>query len=148
MTRYVIAVGFDGSPDAELALRWALDFAKTGDADVHVVHAMGLLEHSHAPYSRKETPEGVLGVVRSIGFDPARVHWHVDDGDPCSVLLRAIAEPIGATLLVVGSRGRGQRPELLLGSTSLEVAEHSSVPVVIVPSRRRDPFEDPSADGP
>jgi nucleotide-binding universal stress UspA family protein len=37
-------------------------------------------------------------------------------------------------VLVVGSRGAGGHAGTLLGSTSLELAEHSPVPVTIVPS--------------
>ncbi len=65
---------------------------------------------------------------------PSAVEWLVVDGDPCSVLLRMIGEPNSVDLIVVGSRGSGQHSASLLGSTSLELAEHSSVPVVIVPS--------------
>jgi nucleotide-binding universal stress UspA family protein len=36
-------------------------------------------------------------------------------------------------MLVVGSRGEGKRDGFLLGSTSLEVAEHATIPVVVVP---------------
>jgi nucleotide-binding universal stress UspA family protein len=37
-------------------------------------------------------------------------------------------------LIVLGSRGLGGYPELLLGSTSTQVAQHSSRPVTIVPT--------------
>jgi nucleotide-binding universal stress UspA family protein len=74
-------------------------------------------------------------MAKEIGIDEIRLRWFVDDGDACSVLLRAGAPPLDADLLVVGSRGYGKRDGLLLGSTSLEVAEHASTPVVIVPSR-------------
>jgi nucleotide-binding universal stress UspA family protein len=33
----------------------------------------------------------------------------------------------------VGTRGQGAHAGLLLGSTSLELAEHSTIPLVIVP---------------
>jgi nucleotide-binding universal stress UspA family protein len=55
------------------------------------------------------------------------------DGDPCSALLRMAQTPDGASLLVVGSRGAGAHAGTLLGSTSLELAEHARVPVAIVP---------------
>ncbi len=143
-----IAVGFDGSPDAEAALRWAFDLALRTDTDVDVVHAAGLLEHSAPRFPRDETPEQVLAIADSCGVDAARVHWHFDDGDPCSVLLRASGAPINANLLVVGSRGHGRRPGLLLGSTSLELAEHATVAVVIVPSKRLDRSLDPTPRSP
>ncbi|MGA7833757.1 MAG: universal stress protein [Acidimicrobiales bacterium] len=142
--RYKIAVGFDGSLDAEAALRWAFDLALRTDADVAVVHAAGLLEHSAPRFPRDKTPEQVLDLADSCGVDPLRVHWHFDDGDPCSVLLRASDEPMNANLLVVGSRGHGRHPGLLLGSTSLELAEHATVPIVIVPSTRLHQSPEPS----
>lgn len=144
MTSRMIAVGFDGSMDSLAALRWAFDLAARTDAGVTVVHAAGLLEHSIERFSRDELPAQVQSVARSSGIDPGSVQWHLDDGDPCSVLLRATGSPVGADLLVVGSRGHARRPGLLLGSTSLELAEHASVAVVIVPSEDRAR----EADGP
>jgi nucleotide-binding universal stress UspA family protein len=131
-----IAVGFDGSPPAEVAVRWALGMAEETGADVFVVHAVGLLERADDPSLAAELEQAVGGLVGESGLDQAKVHWHRSDGDPCSVLERAVAPPIGADLLVVGSRGRGAHSGLLLGSTSLELVEHATVPVVIVPSGR------------
>jgi nucleotide-binding universal stress UspA family protein len=38
-------------------------------------------------------------------------------------------------LLVVGSRGHGKRPGMMIGSVSLEIVQHANVPVVVVPGR-------------
>ena len=132
-----IAVGFDGSPPAEAAVRWALGLAGETGADVFVVHAVGLLEHTDDPAVAAELERAVDGLVGEAGLDPVRVRWHPADGDPCSVLERASSPPIGADLLVVGSRGQSAHSGLLLGSTSLELVEHATVPVVIVPSERQ-----------
>ena len=59
------------------------------------------------------------------------------DGDPCSALLRMTMPPETADLLVVGSRGSDAHEGSLLGSTSLELAERSVVPVTIVPQGRQ-----------
>jgi nucleotide-binding universal stress UspA family protein len=129
-----IAVGFDGSQDSMAALRWTLAFAKDAAAEVVVIHAVGMVEHQRSPFARDVTPPIIISVARELGFEVRRLHWRVSDGDACSVLLRASAPPLVADLVVVGSRGSGKRAGMLIGSTSLEVAEHSSVPVVIVPS--------------
>ena len=129
-----IAVGFDGSPDAEAAVRWSLKLGNATNATVVVVHATGLLEHLHTSFSRDVTPLAIVATAKELGFDEQRLHWRVDDGDACSVLLRASSPPLNADLIVVGSRGQGRRIGMLLGSTSLELAEHATTPVVIVPS--------------
>ena len=50
-----------------------------------------------------------------------------------SVLLGA-GEDVDADVLVLGSRGMGGYPELLLGSTSTQVAQNGTRPVLIIPS--------------
>ena len=71
------------------------------------------------------------------GIEPGDVEWPVVDGDPCSALLRLGESPDPAAMLVVGSRGAGGHGGTLIGSTSLELAEHAPVPVTIVPSSYR-----------
>jgi nucleotide-binding universal stress UspA family protein len=131
-----IAVGFDGSLDAEAAVRWAFELASQVDADVVVIHAVGLLEYAAHRGVAVELEKTVERLAREAGIDSARVHWNLADGDPCSVLIRAGVGPVAADLLVVGSRGQGAHAGLLLGSTSHELAEHAAVPVVIVPTGR------------
>ena len=129
-----VAVGFDGSTDSRAALSWAASFAAHTHASLKVVHAVGLLEH--AGLSRHLAPhlEAVLDITADAGMDPSTVEWLVIDGDPCSALLRMNEDPYSVDLIVVGTRGSGEHSGSLLGSTSLELVEHSSIPVVIVPS--------------
>lgn len=128
-----IAVGFDGSVESEHAVRWAARLAREIGATLSVVHAAGILERLHHPYSAVAAPEAVDAIVTEEGVDPSRCHWVLDEADACSALLRCAAPPISAGLLVVGSRGHGKRPGMLIGSVSLEVVQHSSVPVVVIP---------------
>jgi nucleotide-binding universal stress UspA family protein len=130
---HTIAVGYDGSPDAEVAVRWAMETAVSTQSNVAVVHAAGLLEHLNVRFSRDEMPPALLALADECGLDVERLFWYVNDGDACSVLLRAGEPPVDADLIVVGSRGQGQHPGLLLGSTSLEMVQHSRLPVVVVP---------------
>ncbi len=131
-----IAVGFDGSPDADTAARWAFELAVQVDAEVILVHAVGLIEHTKRQSVVAVLEDSVRTLIDEGGIEPPRVRLHVADGDACSVLLRATDAPINADLLVVGSRGQGAHAGMLLGSTSLELAEHSTIPLVIVPATR------------
>lgn len=60
------------------------------------------------------------------------LHYDVGHGSPASVLLDAAS---GATVLVVGRRGRSAVQHRLLGSTSTAVVTRSPVPVVVVPEQ-------------
>lgn len=131
-----VAVGFDGSLDSRAALLWAARLAATTGATLKVVHAVGLLEHARP--SGQETPYGDVGALAAgAGMDPSAVEWLEVDGNPCSALLRMIAAPHSVDVIVVGTRGSGAHSGSLLGSTSLELVEHSSIPVVVVP--RQEP---------
>jgi nucleotide-binding universal stress UspA family protein len=102
---------------------------------LRIVHAVGLLEHAGLLHERTTVhQETALRIAEDAGAPAASVEWCVVDGDPCSALLRTTVPPDPADLLVVGSRGAAAHGGTLLGSTSLEVAEHSPVPVAIVPA--------------
>lgn len=129
-----IGVGYDGSVDSVVALRWAARLATQCQARLKVLHAVGLLEHAGLGPAGSPHQGDVIDIVQNEGLDHRQLEWMVADGDPCSALLRLANAPSPVDLLVVGSRGSGNHAGSLLGSTSLELVEHSSVPVVVVPS--------------
>ena len=129
-----VVVGYDGSMDSTAALRWASRLTRALGGRLRIVHAVGLLEHAgllsdHVTVHRATA----LEVAEGAGGDPQLIEWSVVDGDPCSALLRMTMPPESADLLVVGSRGSGAHEGSLLGSTSLELAERSVIPLTIVP---------------
>ncbi|MGC8498538.1 MAG: universal stress protein [Acidimicrobiales bacterium] len=127
-----IVVGYDGSAHADQALDFALMLADSCGAEVLVLHATGLLErYEHRDVTR--LPHQVAARVAASRLPATRVHFAFDDGDPCTTLLRAADIDPAADLIVVGTRGHTTHNGRLLGSTSLELAEHATVPVVIVP---------------
>ena len=137
-----ILVGVDGSDNGHRALEWAVYLAGELGAEVVVVHAAGLLahldpehpvpSHSHLEELRAALRSEWCGPLEGSGV-PHRVLCL--EGPAVLTLLSAI-EAEDADLVVLGSRGTGGRAELMLGSTSLQVAEQSPRPVLIVPAHR------------
>jgi nucleotide-binding universal stress UspA family protein len=137
-----ILVGVDGSDNSRVALAWAADLALALGAELTAVHAFGLLESvatepGTTTEDRRRATEHRFTTEWSAVLDDRNVRAKrvLRDGDPVSVLLR-VADETDAQLVVVGSRGLGARPELLLGSTSSHVAQRSRRPVVIIPHER------------
>jgi nucleotide-binding universal stress UspA family protein len=136
-----IGVGYDGSPESVAALRWAAQLAVQCQARLKALHAVGLLEHAGLAATGSHGDD-VLEIAMNEGLDQREIEWMVVDGDPCSALLRLTDSPSQVDLLVVGSRGSGCHTGSLLGSTSLELVEHSGVPVVVVPGTPTHPSQD------
>jgi nucleotide-binding universal stress UspA family protein len=135
-----ILVGVDGSDNGQRALGWATLLARQFDAEVVAVHAIGLLAHlGDGPpvpsYSHLEELRQAFETVWCAPLAESGVAYHLlfVDGAPVPVLLAA-AQSEKADVVVLGSRGVGGFPELLLGSTSHQMAEHARCPVLIVPA--------------
>jgi len=131
-----IVVGVDGSEDARRAVDWVAGTAAALGARVVAVHAVGLLEHQRGdPSATHLTPELATWTAPLDHLDQERVERRLVQGDPVATMLR-VAEEEPADLVVVGTRGAGARTGVLLGSTSLELAERCPCPLVIVPGPR------------
>lgn len=134
-----IIVGVDGSEHARRATVWAADVARVTGAEVVVVHALGLLHRTptgetvasdrHRDEIADELEREWCAPLRDAGV-PYRAELR--EGNAVTALLDA-AEDADADLLVVGSRGLGGFPGLLLGSTSTQIAQHARHPLVIIP---------------
>ena len=138
-----IVVGIDGSVESLAALAWAMREAQLRDATLDVVHAWSYPVEAYmggvAPvpsFGREHFIDIATQVLDDAckGFDPSSVELHriVEKGPAAGRLLERAR---GATILVVGSRGRGGFAGLLLGSVSQQCAHHARGTVVIV----RDP---------
>jgi nucleotide-binding universal stress UspA family protein len=136
-----ILVGIDGSPDAEAALTWALREAALRTARLTVLYAFRVREFAW-PLNRevsldKERDEARAMVEESLERVVVPDRRDVDV-DATAVTGRGAADAIlrhrgEAQLIVVGSRGLGGFPGLLLGSVSQQVAAHADVPVAVIP---------------
>jgi nucleotide-binding universal stress UspA family protein len=134
-----IVVGVDGSDASLAALSWAVAEARLRGAEVEAIHAWTLPAYGYdialafTDISAELAAEGEAMLDRACaaleGGDQAVVRRVVTEAPPAAALLEA-AE--GATLLVVGSRGRGGFKGLLLGSVSQQCVSHAGCPVVVV----------------
>jgi len=151
-----MVVGVDGSPQADLALRYAIEEAQawgaelTAVAGVPVGSGSGVMAWLPATIDQAQVladvTEGLNVVVdRALADHPGfTVRRHVLDGTGAELL----TEFSSATdLLVVGSRGRGGFTGLLLGSTSQAVLHHSACPVMVVTNRCLERAEAAGAGG-
>jgi nucleotide-binding universal stress UspA family protein len=134
-------VGIDGSPASKAAFSWAAARSSTFGA-VRPVYSWDYALAAWAP-----TPFGP-GAVPPLAemkraAEEAAAKWvaefgpldhedaEVRQGDPGVVLVDIARD---ANLLVVGTRGRGPFRANVLGSVGRHCADHSEVPVVIVPA--------------
>jgi nucleotide-binding universal stress UspA family protein len=133
-----VVVGVDGSPNSRHALVRAGRYAEDIGAHLVVVHAIGLTEEidgEHVPtFGRRNEIAAHLDrwcdAVREAGIQD--FEQRLIDGSPVDVLLRVAADTDAGTI-VIGRRGIGGRPELLLGSTAHQVIEHAHCPVLVIP---------------
>jgi len=139
-----VIVGVDGSGESRLALHFA-----AGEARLRSTRLVVIGVYKHVDHLELETPTGLdspadpgaeagrLGTVigQMVAEEPEisglEIEQKVEPGQAASVLLDC-ARDLGASLLVVGTRGRGGFSSLLLGSVSEEVSRHSDCPVAVV----------------
>ncbi|HYM97194.1 MAG TPA: universal stress protein [Candidatus Sulfotelmatobacter sp.] len=149
--RSQIVVGLDGSSGSAKALEWAIRTARRLDARILAVHVEGAAIRwgITAPAEtsawlderqRRFTQEW-CAPLRS-----ARVPFDAffEEGPSAASVLMRIARREGADMIVVGTRGLGGFAGLLLGSVSHQLAQHSPIPLIIVPPAKEAGPEQPS----
>lgn len=134
-----VVVGVDGSLVSGLALRFAFGFATRHASEVLVVRAVDEVvttvvepvdDHEEAALeeSRSSTGADLAACARrhpGVQYQLMSVGGSAEDA-----LLSASAE---ASLLVVGSHGKGAVRRALTGSVSHEVVDKASCPVAVLP---------------
>ncbi|BBX99611.1 universal stress protein [Mycobacterium seoulense] len=131
-----VVLGIDGSPASEAATALAFDEASrrgVGLVALHVWSDVGVFPILGMDWhDREKEGQEILG-ERLAGWQERYPDVHVERklfcDKPSEWLLQ---ESERAQLLVVGSRGRGGFPGMLLGSVSSAVAQSARIPVLVV----------------
>jgi nucleotide-binding universal stress UspA family protein len=138
-SEFRIVVGVDGSLCGDGALEFAAHEAARWGALLHIVSAYEVPPNSGwvvlplDPFEEGAAASVTAALSRAHELEPDVVtkgeHIH---GSAGSVL---VTESRGASLLVVGSRGRGEMASLVLGSVSEHCVHHAAgCPVTVVGS--------------
>jgi nucleotide-binding universal stress UspA family protein len=149
-----ILLAIDGSSEAELAARTAVDLGQQTNSELHVIHVLDIATTALL-YPEATDPEGVelpdpvleeeleqrakqggrkvldeeVQRARSAGGTVAQSHLMMGAVEREIVHL---AEDLGAGLIVMGSRGRRGMRRALMGSVSDSVVRHAHCPVMVV----------------
>ena len=137
-----IVVGTDGSETAKQAVAEAVRLAKALSAPVHVVSAYQpmMAKVSGAPEGAAKVwqplpddeVEGILGLaVAKVRLAGVEATAHASRKDPADALI-AVADEVGASMIVVGSKGMHGARRLALGNVPNKVSHHARCNVLIV----------------
>ena len=133
-----ILLATDGSEDATLAARAAIELSNRTASELHVVHVWHDVPtpHLHSfvraqlKQEAEETLQKQLERIEHSGGTVAQAHLR--EGRTIDEILD-LSEELDVGLLIVGSRGLGGVRRMLLGSVSEGIIHHSRRPVLVVP---------------
>lgn len=139
--RHHVVVGFDGSDGALRALAWAGEEAQRLGSPLRVVvcvdwHPVASPEAAGAllapPDLRRLGEQLAEQAVARLRGDHPGLELTSAVHDWAAAVPVLLEESGAARLVVLGSRGHGAFADLMLGSTSAQVAVHARCPVVVV----------------
>ncbi len=137
-----VILGYDGSQQSTRALHWAARAAQRKDLPLTVITAYtvpaaisGYVDSTTdltGSSLAKKGAEDILEEARRYLVDyPGEVTYRIEYGDAAGVLIGLSPQ---ASLVVVGSRGRGGFIGMMLGSVASSVPAHTDCPAVVVPA--------------
>ena len=137
-----ILLATDGSEEAERATRAAVELANSTGSELHVVHVKLLPitppypevldwreDLERADREAQELLDEQVKMVEDAGGTVAGVHSREEQ--PAEEIV-ALAEELGAYVIVVGSRHRGRIRRALAGSVSDWAVRHARCSVLVV----------------
>src|SRR5215208_270821 len=139
-----ILLATDGSEEAKLAARTAIDLADATNSELHMIY-VGLLpkflddgprsrEYNRIAYEelKEESAEMLRKLTWQVKLEGGTVAGaHLRMGGVAEEIM-SLAEELEAGLIAIGSRGHSQISRLLMGSVSDSVVRHAHCSVLVV----------------
>jgi nucleotide-binding universal stress UspA family protein len=133
-----ILLSTEGSTDAAIATKAAIDLCNLSGAELHVIYvgpsSVRLSPKEYEAAAREKIGE-LAKAVEDAGGTVTETHLRIDDSQTPgneAEHITGVAEEIGADLIVVGSRGLGGLKRALMGSVSESVVRHAHCPVLVM----------------
>lgn len=128
-----IGVGYDSSPESEVALGAARDLAARNRALVRVLEVVAIPNYAFTGFGAPALGESIETMLREAGERMAALQ-----GVEGRAVYGLAGEELAAfgdelQLLVVGSRGYGPMKRLILGSTSDYLQRHARCSLLVLP---------------
>ncbi len=136
-----ILVAIDGSYEAELAFKKAVEVAKRNDADLFLIHIVdtrafqnvssfdsAMVEQVTA--TAKNTMEEYITAAKKEGLD--KVSYSIEYGAPKTIIARDVPKQHDIDLIMIGATGLNAVERLLIGSVTEYVTRQASCDVLVV----------------
>ena len=136
-----VVVGIDDSPVSRLVVEHAIEQARWRGTELHLVYVYHMpMVYTEVPIDWSGVAEaqraavwaGVQDLLDASDLEIERVDL---EGYPPDTLVDYV-EDVEASLLVVGTRGRGDFASLILGSTSHRAIQLATCDVLVVREQR------------
>lgn len=134
-----LLVGYDSSPASRRAVGVAAQLAEALDADLTVLHSVGLEDYPIDPdrpdweeMAERRISELEAMAVELLQNAPIRWEYETARGDPASALAKA-ASDLEVLIIVVGASRRNVVRRMSHGSVGQTLSRCQAKPVLVVP---------------
>ena len=145
VSRPLVVVGVDGSPESAAAARWAADEAVRRHEELQLIYSsfLPVLGYPAMGYpvgfvelADQQGRELLAAVAREIRARQPGLTISTEQlqSDPRQALVDASR---AASLTVLGNRGGGRLQDVMVGSVALHVAGHAYSPVAVIPKEHQ-----------